>query len=146
MTDEGHRVLRLWVRPRTDAPLEERDHLAIETGKGVVGDHAHGRLRHVTIVFEDDFAAAARVLGRPVDPSARRANVLVSGGDGRRFVGRTIRLGGVTLEVKGLVAPCDAMDRAAQGLKDALAPDGRAGIWGRVVEGAVLRPGDVLAD
>lgn len=144
MNDVSHRVLRLWVRPKQDAPLEERAELTIETGRGVVGDHALGRLRHVTIVFEDDFRAATRELGRDVDPSARRANVLVTGGGGKDYVGRTIRLGAAVVEVKGIVAPCDVMDRAAQGLKDALAPDGRAGVWGRVVEGAVVRPGDSL--
>ena len=117
----------------------------LETGQGVVGDHAHGRMRHVTIVFEDDWRAAIDEHGRAVDPSARRANVLVSGGDGKRFVGQTVRLGGAVVEVKGIVAPCPVMDAASDGLQAALRPDGRAGVWGRIVEGGDLRPGDGLS-
>ena len=82
MNDTSHRVLRLWVRPERGGPLVERDALEVETGRGVVGDHTLDRLRHVTIVFEDDWAAATREVGRDVDPIERRANVLVSGGGG----------------------------------------------------------------
>lgn len=141
-----HRVLRLWVRTRTDGPLEERRELVLVAGKGVEGDHAFGRTRHVVVVFEDDWRAATRDLGRDVDPSARRGQVLVSGGGGLALVGKTVRLGGALVEVKGEQAPCPVMDAAAQGLQAALEPDGRAGVWGRIVEGTTLRPGDVLVD
>lgn len=145
-TDGGHRVLRMWVRPAMDAPTAERTALTLVPGQGVDGDHAFGGRRHVTIVFQDDWAAALREHGRDVDPSARRANVLVSGGNGQRFVGQTIRLGGAVVEVKGIVNPCPVMDKASDGLQAALAPDGRGGVWGRVVEGTTLRPGDELTD
>lgn len=139
-----HRILRLWVRPAQDAPLVEAAELRLVAGRGVEGDHAFGRMRHVTIVFEDDWRAATAELGRDVDPSGRRANVLVSGGGGQRFVGATIRLGDAVVEVKGIVAPCPVMDRAADGLQEALKPSGRAGIWGRIVEGALVRARDEL--
>ena len=139
-----HRVLRLWVRTRTEGPLEERRELSLVAGKGVEGDHAFGRMRHVVIVFEDDWRAATRDLGRDVDPSARRGQVLVTGGGCAALVGRTIRLGGAIVEVKGTVAPCPVMEAAAPGLQAVLEPDGRAGVWGRVLEGTTLRPGDVL--
>jgi MOSC domain-containing protein YiiM len=141
---ETHRVLRLWVRPRPGAVPEERASLRLETEKGVAGDHTFGRMRHVTIVFEDDWRAAAAEVGRDVDPVGRRANVLVSGADGQRFVGRTIRLGGATVEVKGITAPCPVMDEAAPGMQEALRPHGRAGVWGRIVEGGDVVPGDSL--
>src|SRR5262249_42963872 len=136
-----HRVLRLWRRAVEGGPMVERDHLDLVAGQGVVGDHSFGRLRHVTLGFADDWNAAAAQLGRDVDPVGRRANVLLSGGGGQRFVGRTIRLGEITLEVKGITTPCPVMDRAAPGMRVALQPDGRAGVWGRVKEGGRLRPG-----
>ena len=139
---DTHRVLRLWVRPGEGAAPEPRGAISLVRGEGVEGDHTHGRMRHVTIVFEDDWRAATAELGRDVDPAARRANVLVSGGDGKRLVGTTVRLGEATVEVKGIVSPCPVMDRAAEGLQAALRPDGRGGIWGRVVAGGVVRPGD----
>lgn len=139
-----HSVLRLWVRPEPEKPLVEVPSLRLVAGSGVEGDHAFGRMRHVTIVFADDWAAATRVLGRDVDPSARRANVLVAGGGGVSWIGRRVRLGTSVVEIKGIVSPCPVMDAAAQGLQEALRPDGRAGVWGRVVEDGDLVPGDEL--
>src|SRR5512138_1669465 len=113
-------------------------------GSGVEGDHTFGRLRHVTLVFEDDWNEAAASLGITVDPVGRRANVLLSGGGGRGLVGRIVRLGQTTIEVKGITSPCPVMDRAARGMKEALAPNGRAGVWGRFRAGGAIRPGDEL--
>ena len=59
-----------------------------------------------------------------MDPAGRRANVLVSGGGGRRYVGRHIRLGPVLVEIKGITEPCPVMEQAAVGMRDALKPAG----------------------
>ena len=88
-----HEVVKLWVRPEKGGAMVERGELEIETGNGVVGDHAFGKRRHVTIVFQGDWNAAVRDLGSPVEPSARRANVLVTGDGGVRLLGSRIRLG-----------------------------------------------------
>jgi MOSC domain-containing protein YiiM len=137
--------LRLWLRPVEGGALVERPRLTLESGRGVAGDHSYGRLRHLTLVFEDDWRAATAELAREVDPVGRRANVLLSGGGGARYVGARVRLGEAVLEIKGITRPCPVMDRAAPGLKQALEPDGRGGIWGRVVDGGAVRPGDELA-
>jgi MOSC domain-containing protein YiiM len=139
-----HRVLALWVRSGPGAPLEPRAELVLESGRGIVGDHSFGRLRHVTIVFADDWAEATAELGRDVDPVARRANVLVSGGNGARYLKRSVELGEARLEIRGPTAPCPVMDRAAAGLLDALRPRTRSGVWGRVATGGIVRPGDHL--
>lgn len=144
MTDT-HSIRRLWVRPVEGGPMEPRDELEVEHGVGIVGDHSHGCMRHVTIVFEDDWNAAAQQLGRDVDPAGRRANVLVSGGGGRHYVGQHLRLGPVLIEVKGITEPCPVMEKAAEGMRDALKPDGRAGVWGRVLEGGRVTLSDVLS-
>jgi MOSC domain-containing protein YiiM len=143
-TNAEHRVLALQVRPAMDAPTEPRAELTLVAGQGVEGDHSFGGRRHVTILFEDDWKAALRAHGRDVPWTARRANVFVTGGDGARHVGRTLRLGAAVVEIKGLVAPCPVMDKASDGLQEALKPDGRAGVWGRVVEGGVVRSGSEL--
>ena len=140
-----HEIKRLWVRPEKGGAVVPVDRIELQAGSGVVGDHKFEGRRHVTIVFEGDWAAAVEEVGTPVDPSARRANVLVSGADGRRFVDRTIHLGETVIEVKGIVAPCARMDEAEPGLRKAMEPDGRGGIWGQVVTGGVLRPGDLLS-
>jgi MOSC domain-containing protein YiiM len=114
------------------------------TDRGITGDHTFGRMRHVTLVFEDDWNAAAAALGVAVDPSGRRANVLLSGGGGARLVGSTIRVGAVQIDVKGVTQPCPVMDKAAPGMQEALKPGGLAGVWGRIAEGGTIHPGDAL--
>jgi MOSC domain-containing protein YiiM len=141
---DTHTVLKLWCRPVEGGPPESRDALELKTEGGVVGDHTYGGKRHVTLIFEDDWAAGCAELGREVDPSGRRANVMLSGGNGQRLVGNTIQVGDVRIEVKSITAPCPIMEKAAVGLMDALKPDGRAGVWGMVLDDGTLRPGDQL--
>jgi MOSC domain-containing protein YiiM len=143
---DPHRVLGLWLRPTPGAPVVPAQTIEAVSGSGLTGDHTFGRMRHVTIVFEDDWRAAAATLGREVDPAGRRANVLVSGGGGARFVGTTIRIGDVAIEVKGVTEPCPVMDEAAPGMQAALKPGGLAGVWGRVVRGGAIGPGDELVE
>ena len=143
---DEHLVLRMWVRPLQDAAVVEMNELHLVAGAGVRGDHTLGRMRHVTIVFADDWRAAELELGQTVDPAFRRANVFVSGGNGARFVGKQITLGGAVIDVKGITAPCPIMEKGAKGLEAALGPDGRSGVWGRLVEGTTLRRGDALAE
>jgi MOSC domain-containing protein YiiM len=140
-----HMVLALWRRPTSGGPMEPRDALECARDGGVVGDHTFGGSRHVTLIFEDDWKAATTELGHGVDPSGRRANVLLSGGNGQRLVGRTIRLGALRIEVKSITSPCKIMERAATGLMDALKPDGRGGVWGTILNDGTLRPGDALS-
>src|SRR5262245_1968308 len=139
-----HRVLRLWIRPVAGRPMTEVESVAVESGRGIVGDHSFGRLRHVTVVFADDWAEATRRLGRDVDAVARRANVLVSGAGGARYARCHLLLGEVLLYMKGPVTPCPVMDRAALGLMSALREGELAGVWGRVGQGGAVRIGDPL--
>jgi len=139
-----HRVLRTWLRRASGAVPEEQEALTLIPGEGVEGDHDRGGKRHVTLVLEDDWNAAAAELGRVVDPVGRRANVLLSGGGAGALIGRTVRLGDATLEIRGETKPCPIMNDAAPGLEDALRPEVRAGVWGVVVTGGRVAPGDDL--
>jgi MOSC domain-containing protein YiiM len=70
---------------------------------------------------------------------------MLSGAGGQHLVGRTVRIGPVRLQVHGITQPCEIMERAAPGMRVALEPDGRAGVWGTVLEGGRLKAGDVLS-
>lgn len=139
-----HEVLRLWLRPVEGAPLVEVPALDLVADAGIVGDHAFGRMRHVTFVFVEDWRVAEQALGRAVDPLARRANVLLSGGGGGGLIGRRVRFGTAVVRIRAITAPCPVMDRAAAGLKDALRGAARAGVWGRVETGGRVVVGDAL--
>jgi MOSC domain-containing protein YiiM len=115
---------------------------AARKGLGLVGNANQGGSRQVTVISREAVDAAARELGRPVDPSVRRANVLVEGIDLKDSRGRILRMGELRLEVGGETRPCERMDAAIPGLKAALDPDWRAGLYGTVLEDAVVKVGD----
>lgn len=139
-----HSVLRCWIRPVEAGPMSQVDALTLVADQGIEGDHTLGRMRHVTLVFQDDWNAAAHDLGKEVDPVGRRGNVLVDGAGGLAWVGRKARLGEALLHIRGETTPCPVMEKAAVGMQAALKPGGRAGVWARVLVGGVVRPGDRL--
>lgn len=141
---DAHRVLRLWARPASGGPMAPQESLELVAGQGIRGDHAFGGKRHVTVIFEDDWLAATDALGHDVDPAGRRANVMLSGGGGAAWLGKTVRLGPATLQVHAETRPCEIMEQAAPGLMDALKPDMRAGFWATITTGGTLRPGDTF--
>ena len=149
-TPNEHRVLRLWVRRAEAATPDEQPALTLIAAEGrdgrggVEGDHKLGAKRHVTLIFEDDWNEATAELGHDVDPAGRRANVLLSGGDGGALIGTTVHIGETVIDIRSETAPCDIMNQAADGLEDALKPNCRAGVWGVIRTGGTLRVGDAL--
>ncbi len=137
-------VERLWVRVSKALPPEPHPVLELIADGGTEGDHTFGKKRHVTLIFADDWARTIADLGQDVDPSARRANVLLSGGDAPSLVGQRVRLGAAEIEIHGIVHPCDLMDEMADGLQEAMRPEGRGGVWGRVLTSGAVCVGDTL--
>lgn len=134
-----HEVLQLWVRPASGRAPEAQDALELRAGEGIVGDHTLGQKRHVTLIFQEDWNVALLELGMVLPPMARRANVLLSGGRGSDWIGERMRVGECLLEIHGETRPCDLMEKTQAGLRAALEPEGRGGVWGRILEGGQLR-------
>ena len=111
-------------------------------GRGIRGNADQGRRRQVTVIERDAWDAAMAQLGDAVAPSARRANLLVSGVDLEGTRGRTLRVGGCRLEIGGETRPCYRMDEALEGLQDALRSGWRGGVFCVVLDDGVIRVGD----
>ena len=111
-------------------------------GRGLAGNANQGGKRQITLIDETRWADACRELGIDVDPSARRANVMLRGIDLRDSRGRSLRIGPAVVRIYNETRPCEQMDDAQQGLRDALRPEWRAGAYGEIVEGGVIRIGD----
>ena len=137
------RVAALHVAPGRRLPTKSVESVTAEAGVGLVGDRYHGtRHRHVTVQALDDLAAAAEVLGRPVDPALTRRNVTLDHGPIPTRPGERMRIGDVELEVVRIAAPCRLLDDwlgpgAMQALKSP-----RGGTVFRLLGSGTIRVGD----
>jgi len=123
-------------------PLSEATLVA---GQGLEGSVDRSRRRQVTILSSEAWAAATAAAGRDPGAVARRANILVSGIDLAGSRGRVLRLGPCRVAIGGELTPCERMDEAAPGLRRALEPHWRGGVFGAVLHGGIVRVGDPAA-
>lgn len=139
-SDEG-RVQALWLKRARRGPMDRVESARLEAGRGLVGNADQGGRRQVTLIERERWEDALAEVGADVAPSARRANVLVSGVDLKETRGRVLRLGPCRLEIQGETKPCHRMDEAHQGLQEALRPDWRGGVYAVILEGGLLEVG-----
>jgi MOSC domain-containing protein YiiM len=111
-------------------------------GRGIVGNANQGGKRQVTIISREAWDAVTGELGADLDPSTRRANLLVSGVHLAKTRGRVLRVGGCRLRVYGETKPCRQMEEARPGLQTALGPDWRGGVFAEVLDDGTIAVGD----
>ena len=140
------RVAALHIAPGRRLPTRSVDSVEAEAGVGLVGDRYHGaRHRHVTVQALDDLAAAAEVLGRPVDPALTRRNVTLDHGPIPTRPGERMHIGDVELEVVRIAAPCRLLDDwLGPGAMQALRSP-RGGTVFRLLGSGTIRVGDEVA-
>lgn len=140
------RVAWIGVRPARRAGVTPVDAVEAIAGQGLAGDHyAHDGTRQVTLIQAEHLAAVAAFVGRPaVAPVLLRRNIVVAGLNLLALKGRRFRIGGTLLEGNGPCEPCSRMEEAL-GRGGYNAMRGHGGITARVVEGGLIRVGDVVA-
>lgn len=143
-TEKGE-VLALWLKRFQSGPMDSVLFAEAVAGRGLAGNANQGGKRQVTLIDEARWIEACAELGVAVDPSARRANVMLRGIDLENMRGRTLRIGPVRVRIYNETRPCEQMDDAQPGLRVALGPRWRAGAYGEIIEGGVIRVGDGAA-
>ena len=140
-TTVAGRVVALGIAPQRHAPMEEREQIEVEAGRGIVGDRDHGsRHRQVTVQSAPDLASAAEELGAPVTPSMTRRNVTVDVAVPTE-PGTRLTIGDVLLEVVRIAAPCKHMETTiGPGGRTALRR--RGGTAFRALSSGTIRVGD----
>ena len=135
-------VLDIALRTGVGGPMRRVAEAVAVENAGLQGDVPSTQGRGITFISSEQWAEVVGELGRELPWHTRRANVLLRAVGLSDWIGRCILLGEVEVEITLESKPCKLMDRLAPGLRDALSPDCRGGVAGRVVKGGIIRVGD----
>ena len=132
------------IKSKPHEAMQELDTAQVSVERGVVGDFRGAQPgRQVTILSETQWQKACAEVGTELPWTTRRANLLLDGIEfDASFVGKTVRIGEVVLEVTEETNPCSRMDAQHRGLTAALTPEWRGGICCNVIKPGNISIGD----
>lgn len=136
------RIEALWSKRAHRGPMDSVPEATLVPGEGMRGSVGRSRRRQVTLLSREAWESAIAAIGRDPGPVCRRANILLCGIELAHTRGRVLRIGACRIEIGGEVTPCERMDEAAPGLRAALQPDWRGGVFAQVLDGGIVRVGD----
>jgi MOSC domain-containing protein YiiM len=133
---------QIWIKRMHRGPMDPADRARVVAGKGIVGNANQGGKRQVTIVSSKHWTDVTAPLGNTPDPRLRRANLLVSDIDFSGAHGKILKIGSVRVRIYGETRPCEQMEAAAPGLKDAMSVPWGGGAHGEVLDDGEIAVGD----
>lgn len=132
-------------RPADGDPMQTATSCRIVEGKGIETENRPAGQREVTLLSVESWDRACRELGVDLPWQFRRANLLIEGLGLAPTVGKTIAVGDVRIRIHGESKPCGVMEKQQAGLKQALAPETRGGVFGQVIKGGTINVGDPVS-
>jgi len=139
------RLERMWMKRAHRGLMDPVDQAVLIEGQGMEDSANLGSHRQVTVIALERWLEIMAELEAEVDPSARRADLMVSGVDFERSRGRLLKVGECVIRIGGEVRPCERMDEAFRGLRDVMTPRWGGGVWGDVVRGGPIAVGDPVS-
>jgi MOSC domain-containing protein YiiM len=139
---QNGRVEAIWLKRARRGPMDAVESAELVAGRGLVGNANQGGRRQVTIIEQEAWESVMKMLGAALPPDTRRANLMVSGISLKKTRGSLLTIGDVLLEIGGEVKPCERMEEALPGLKQAMYADWRGGAFATVVRGGTIRISD----
>ena len=139
------RLERIWVKRFHRGPMDRVDTAELRQGAGMVDNADQGGWRQLTIISTAEWDSAVETLTTPLDPEIRRANLLVSGVTLAHSRDKILKIGRCRLRIRGETRPCERMDAAQSGLRNALDTEWRGGVFAAVLDDGKIRAGDSVA-
>ena len=138
------KVKAIAVRTAPNGPMREISEATSVVDGGLDGDLTVNPDRGITFLSNEQWAMTMKELGADLPWYTRRANVLVECASLGHLIGKTICVGSVHVDIKDETDPCRLMDQQHSGLREALVPEMRGGVLGRVVQGGSFKIGDMV--
>jgi len=134
-------VTGLAVRTGVGAAMQELDSLQALTDGGVEGDVPAPIHRGITLLSRRQWEEVVAEIGMDYPWYTRRANVLVDCDSLSHLMEQTIEIGDVVVQITGETDPCAVMEAIHPRLKEALTPEMRGGVYGRILQGGAIAIG-----
>ena len=136
------RLAAIWVKRMKLGPMDAVETARLIAGRGIVGNANQGGRRQVTIIERERWEEFMRRFESSLSPSTRRANLMVEGIDLTKRRGQILQIGECQIRILGETKPCERMDEALPGLKEAMYLDWGGGAFGEVLNNSQITVGD----
>ncbi len=136
---------RIWIKRAKRGPMDAAVRARLRADRGLVGNANQGGRRQVTIIEAERWAEHLAALGTEIDPSKRRANLMVRGIALANSRGKVLRVGAVRLQIAGETKPCHQMDELFDGLQAVMRADWGGGAFAIVIDDGEIAIGDAVA-
>ncbi len=136
------KLAAIWLKRNKRGPMDFHEQATLVAGRGLAGNANQGGKRQVTILSAERWQELMQEVGGNLDPSGRRANLLVSGIDLENSRKRILLVGNCRLLIQGETRPCERMEAAWPGLQAAMRPGWGGGVFAEVLDNGEIKTGD----